>query len=293
MTVTAFLASGFANNASKIGDFTKIVVSIDEQIGAPGDEWKISSANSKWVISGNLVLDASSVKAVPADGSFTRLEIEGLIHSAGDAVIGPISFVHIPSSKEISLSETSLADLKVAAPQQQQKEPHWYLPPVAFGGWNIFLVTLCGFVLLAAITFAIYQIMIRLRGSFTLKLNHKERALRTLEQLQAYGKPGRTLGQEDWKKFSFELAGVLRKYTDANFEFNSSDMTDREFLYELSRKENAKTHVEILRSTLSTIDEVRYGKKALETALVPGLIVDSKRYIESSFIDRGKKEVVK
>lgn len=293
MSIIVNLAPGYGSKSAKIGDAAKIQIVFDEKIGVPGDQWKIANTSAKWLVSGNLILDTTTLKSVEADGSLTKIEISGIVHSPGDTNLGTLTLVHSNSLKEFNVPEANLAELKVESPQKEQKEPAWYLPAVPFGTWNYLLVTIFGVVLFAAIFFSVYKIVLMLRDKFAIKLNHKERALRALEQLQAYGKPGRTLRQEDWKKFSFELASVLRKFSDANFEFNSSDMTDREFLYELSRKEKAREQIEILRNTLSTIDEVRYGKKDLDVSIVPSLIVNSRQYIESTFIDHGKTEAKK
>jgi hypothetical protein len=89
--------------------------------------------------------------------------------------------------------------------------------------------------------------------------------------------------QEEWKKFSFELAGIVRKYSDENFHIDSSDMTDREFLAELRLQSKARSHVDSLARVLSTIDEVRYGKKALEVTHVPDLLLETRKFVENTF----------
>lgn len=294
MSVVANLAPGFSSKEAKIGDAVKIEVVIDELVGAVGDRWKITDTNSKWVVSGNLVIDSGSIFSIPAESSLTKLELNGIIHSPGEASIGQLKFIHEKTLKEFSLSETTFSALSVAQkPAEEQAEPVWYMPTISIGGWNYFLIGIFSIVFLSVLSFGIYKLVLRLRRGFDIKLNHKERALKGLELLQPYGKPGKILRQEDWKKFSFDLASVLRKYTDSNFQFNSSDMTDREFLYELSRMEKAAQYVEVLRKILSTIDEVRYGKKDLDISIVPGLLVDSKQYVESTFIDHEKPETKK
>ena len=98
---------------------------------------------------------------------------------------------------------------------------------------------------------------------------------------------------EEWKKFSFELAGVLRRYSDENFKMDSGDMTDREFLHELGTHSGAAPYVHLLATILGTITEVRYGRKALDASLIPGLLLDSKKFVESTTTQVSEEEAKK
>lgn len=293
MSATVQIAPGFATKNANIGDPIKLQIVIDEKIGAPEDKWTIKESNSRWLVSGNIVLDLNSLHVVASDPGITKFEIDGVLHSPGAAKINSFALMHESSQKNFSVAESSLSDFEVVASTSPPAQPEWLLPPVKFGGWNYFLIALLSLLLLSIISYGIYRILKKVPVGLRKRLNHKEKAIRALSLLQSYGRAGRSLKQEDWKKFSFELANILRKYSDTNFKFDSSDMTDREFLYELSQHTQAKPYVDVLKNTLSTIDEVRYGKKALDSSIVPSLILDSQKFIESTFDDPEKKEVKK
>jgi hypothetical protein len=40
--------------------------------------------------------------------------------------------------------------------------------------------------------------------------------------------------------------------------------------------------VHLLATILGTITEVRYGRKALDASVIPGLLLDSKKFVEST-----------
>jgi hypothetical protein len=62
-------------------------------------------------------------------------------------------------------------------------------------------------------------------------------------------------------------------------------MTDREFLHELRSHSAATPFVHLLATILGTITEVRYGRKALDASVIPGLLLDSKKFVESTTHD--------
>jgi hypothetical protein len=122
-------------------------------------------------------------------------------------------------------------------------------------------------------------------------IDYRSRTIAALQNLQKYSRGKGPLKQEEWKKFSFELAGIMRKYCDENFHFDSSDLTDREFLRELRFHATNEQAVDSLAKILSTIDEVRYGKKELDLQVIPQLLLESRKFVDQTFKkDTGEKK---
>jgi hypothetical protein len=155
---------------------------------------------------------------------------------------------------------------------------------VPFGGWNYLLLVLLGLILAAGLGLLARKIL--RRAAQKRKKNHRDRALAELQSLQKFARSGKGMQQEEWKKFSFALAGVVRKYSDENFRMDSSDMTDREFLAALGQQPRARGQVDSVKSVLGTINEVRYGKKALDATVVPSLLLEARKFVETTYEPR-------
>lgn len=274
----------------QVGDLVGVEILIDEKVGSPTDEWKIKSPEGvKWISSGSLTI-STSLRPQEAEGNTTKLGADALVHQAGTLNTEELTLVHIPSGREVTVLVGNLGkEIEQVAEEESAPPPPWTLPPIPFGGWNIFLIVLLSALLLAALYLAFRKYGQKLPGRR--KRNHKDSALQALQGLQKFARSKKILQQEEWKKFSFDLANIIRKYSDENFRIDSSDMTDREFLAELRMQPKAKALVDSISNILSTIDEVRYGKKGLEATAVPSLLLESRKFVEQTFQPReeGKK----
>lgn len=276
------LAPESRDPAPQLGDLVGIEILIEEKIGAPGDGWRVKTpGEQKWLSVGSVTLSTDTLRTIPSDGNGLKLLGEALVHQPGPLATSDFILIHQPSGREVVVVAKELS-VEVAGPAEgETKEASWYLPPVAFGGWNYFLLALLFAILIAlgALAFRRFGQRIKARR----KLNHRDGALQALQGLQKFARSKKALQQEEWKKFSFELAGIIRKYSDENFHLDSSDMTDREFLAELRLNGKARPLVDSLATILSTIDEVRYGRKGLEATDVPGLLLESRKFFEQAY----------
>jgi len=270
------LAEKDRSPAPQVGDFVTVEILVDERVGSPSDEWKVKS-NAKWLPSGGITLSLPSLRVIPSEGN-TKLALDGIVHQPGALSTGELTLQHIPSGQEVKVAPGSLS-AEVA--QVEKKENPWVLPAVPFGGWNYFLLALLGAVLLAGLIFLVRKLLARVARRR--RKNHRDRALASLQTLQKYARSKKGMQQEEWKKFSFELTGIIRKFSDENFKIDTSDMTDREFLAELRMQPKARSQVDSLSRVLSTIDEVRYGKKALDVTHVPDLLLETRKFVETTF----------
>lgn len=274
-----------SNAKPGVGDIVKLQIFLDEKVGAPGDGWEVVAPTStSWLPAGSITVSTMSVRAQPADGNATKLVLEGLVHQPGALVLGSIQLRNQVTKDEVNVPETVISGTEVSAGTKPQDEPPWIQGTVNFGGWNWPLISVFLVVLIAAVYFFGRYLWDRLRGAVGRNLTNSERALNALANLQKYTRSKKPLQQAEWKKFSFELAGILRKYSDENFRFDSSDMTDREFLHELQRHEVQAPHVNLIGSILGTITEVRYGRKELDASVVPGLLLDARKFVESTTV---------
>lgn len=267
--------------APQIGDLITLEIIFEEKTSG---EWKFDP-DTPWLASGSFTLSAKSLKTVPTDGNLTKLTVEALVHESGPLRSGELNLKRGEAAYKVPAADLSLTvNAPAQAAGQEAAPPPWTLPPIPFGGWNIILIALLGALLLAAIAFGVKRLLTKVKSGKN--LDHRKRALQALQNLQKFARHKKAPEQEEWKKFSFELAGILRKYADENFLIDSSDMTDREFLAELRLQPKAQAQVDRLAAVLSTINEVRYGKKALEVTTVPGLLLESKQFVDQTFISK-------
>ncbi len=272
-----------------VGDILKIQLFLDEKIGGSGDGWEVVAPNATaWLPAGSLTVSTMSVRAQPADGNATKLVLEAMVHQPGALVLGNLQLRNQVTKDEVSVPETAIANAQVAAGTAPKEEPPWIFSSVGFGGWNWILVSIFLAILLGGGIALGRYLWRRLRGQVGRNLTNSERALYAIANLQRYTRSKKPLELTEWKKFSFELAGILRKYADENFRIDSSDMTDREFLLELRKNSDAAPFVNLLGNILGTITEVRYGKKELDTSVVPELLLDARKFVDSTALKQSE-----
>jgi hypothetical protein len=290
MNVAVTLAPG-AIAKPEVGDVVKVLVFLDEKVGSPGDGWEVvAPAGISWISAGSVTVSTTSVRNQPADGNATKLQLEAMVHQPGSLVVGPLQLRDQVTKAEIEVPATQITGAEVAAGTKPKEEPPWIMGPVRFGSWDWLTVgLLAGLLLLLGLTLGRW-LWLRYQERLNRKLTPTERALTDLANLQRFMRSNKPLPQEEWKKFSFELAGILRKYTDKNFTMDTSEMTDREFLQELGTRAKAAPHAHLLAQILGTITEVRYGKKALEASLIPGLLLDSRKFVENTTVERSEEK---
>lgn len=272
------LAEKDRSPAPQVGDFVTVEILLDERVGADADEWQIVNSDAKWLPAGGITLSLPTLRVIPNGTLPTKLAIDGIVHQPGALATSEFTLRHVPSGQEAKVIAGSLAT-EVA--QVEKKENPWVLPALPFGGWNYFLIALVAAVVLAGLALLARKLLARVARRR--RRNHRDRALASLQSLQKFARSKNVMKQEEWKKFSFELAGIVRKFSDENFKIDSSDMTDREFLAELRLQPKARAQVDSLSRVLSTIDEVRYGKKALEVTHVPDLLLETRKFIETTY----------
>jgi len=279
------LAPEFRNKTIAVGEIVRLEVMLEGKHGVEGEAWKIvppaGAGDPAWVASGAFTLQAKNLKTLPSEGDTTKLALNALVHQPG--ALNTAAFtLEKENGDRLEVAPANL-DVQVGAPAAAAENTPWILPPVAFGGWNVLVIALLGALLVGALAAGGWWLWRRYAQKKNRKLDHQETALLALQNLQKYGRSGTAIRQEEWKKFSFELAAALRRYADANFGVESLDLTDREFLEALKETPKGPEQLETLAKILSTIDAVRYGTKDLSTSVVGELLQDSRRYIKNTF----------
>jgi len=286
MNIIVSLAPDFLAKKPEIGEVVKIQIFFDQKIGGEGDGWEIvSEATAAWIPAGGVTASVASVRALPTDSNATKLEFEAMVHQPGPLIVGPFLLRNQVSKEEVEVPATMIAGTEIVASTKPAEEPPWLQAPIRFGDWDWITISALLVALIALGAIAGRFAWIRLRERLTRHLTHTELALNALANLQKYARSKKPLQLEEWKKFSFELAGILRKYSDENFKVDSRDMTDREFLHSLKLQAKAAPWVNLISGILATITEVRYGRKELDTSVVPGLLLDARKFVESTSID--------
>jgi hypothetical protein len=280
------LSPEFTGKKLEIGDLFKAHVFVEYRVGSPGDAWEIASEKGEaWLPAGSVTISTASVRALNSDGSTMKFELEGMIHQGGPVWIGPFVLRNQVTKDEVEVPPIMVVEEATAEGTKPAEEPPWVIGGSAFGSWDWLTITLILGLLLVLGALATRYGLKRLREHLTRNLTYTERALNAVANLQKYARSKKPLQLEEWKKFSFELAGILRKFSDENFQIDSRDMTDREFLQELQARPKVAPFLTLISGILATITEVRYGRKELDTSVVPGLLLDAKKFIESTSIE--------
>lgn len=284
MNAVVTLSADQAAKAQEVGALLALEISVDGKLANPAASWAISPApETGWLPCGSFLLSSASLKPVSSDGTLAKFSIEGVLRLPGE--LRTCDFRIAAEGEEILVAGSSVAKDSARPLQQPENAPPWLLPTVDLGGWNVWLLSCLGILLLVALGFLLREILRRLALRSIMKWNHRDRALRELQGLEKYAR-AKSADQEQWKKFSFELAGILRKYSDENFHMDSRDMTDREFLAELRFHPKGKAHTDLIGHILLTITEVRYGTKLLELQMMPNLLQEGKKYVEAVYVPK-------
>jgi hypothetical protein len=286
MSVAVTLLPSASGAKPGVGDIVKLQVFIDSPVGSPGDGWEVvTQSPALWMPAGGVTLSTTSIRTLPSEGSSTKLQLEAMVHQPGPVTVGAFQLRDQVTKTEIDVPYSVVSGTDVTAGTKPKQEPPWVMGPVRFGGWDWVALSLLIALLAAFLAIVGRWAYRRIYAHLNRNLTYTERALNDLANLQKYMRSKQPVPQEEWKKFSFELAGVLRRYSDLNFKIDSIDMTDREFLHELRSHSAATPFVHLLATILGTITEVRYGRKALDASVIPGLLLDSKKFVESTTRD--------
>lgn len=262
-----------------IGEFVTLEILVEGKEVSSLQDVRFTESQERWLSSGSFTIDASSIQTSSADGNNSKISFRAMVHQPNQMYLDSLKFSS--SLGEITTDGTQLSG-NVALPEGAEKaEAQWFTDPKEIGDWNYALLLLL-FVLAATPSFFLGRFLFR---KFLRKkdLDYKTRTLQSLQNLQKFSRAKVGLKQEEWKKFSFELASIMRRYCDDHFSFDSADLTDREFLRELKFRASNDAAVEALGKILSTIDEVRYGKKELDLQTVPQLLLESRKFVDQTF----------
>ncbi|MGZ3713338.1 MAG: hypothetical protein ACXVBE_16355 [Bdellovibrionota bacterium] len=285
------LSAESAQKPLEVGSLATFEILVDGKVTDANKGWSVTPPpTGGWFPSGSFLISASSLREIAADGTNTKLSIEGIVRQGGELRTAPFRLQHTGDNASVDVGEATVSKSNVKPVEQPKDAPPWLLPATSLGGWNIWLISILGIILLFAIGYGVRALVQRLALRNIAKWNHRDRALRDLQGLEKYVK-AKDHEQDHWKKFSFDLAGILKKYSDENFEMDSRDMTDREFITELKFHQKGRSQADLIAHILSTITEVRYGTKTLESQMMPSLLDEAKRYVNGTFIDKeGEKK---
>lgn len=292
MNVVVTLAPDFTAKKIQVGDLVKLQIFADAKVGNAGDGWEITGQNSAgWISAGSFTVNAANVRVLPTDSNATKLEIEALVHQPGPLTLGDLVLLDQVTKEELAVPASNISGSQAETIASTEIPPNapWMLGSVPFGGWDWSLLSVLGLVILAILAITGRLIWQRVRAHLTKNLTNLERTLNAIQNLQRFSRSKTPLDLSEWKKFSFELAGILRRYSDENFRIDSSDMTDREFLNELGNHPKAAPELAHLSTILATITEVRYGRKALDSSLVPGLLLDARKFVENTVVKENEE----
>jgi len=278
------LSENFRGKSLQVGDLVRLELLIEESLEsqtlAPSDP------NAAWIDSGSFTIELSKWTRTPSD-SGTKYVGTALINKPGKLTSEAFVLLDPATNKEIQIEGQDFSQ-EIANPIQGEEKPQWILPPLPFGSWNYITIGLAILIALSLLAFLVWAVLKKRSGKA--KKNHREIAMKALQELQKQGKWKQGMQQAEWKRFSFSLASLLRKFLEENYQADFSDLTDRELISELRLRPKAKGNIEILTYILSTIDEVRYGKKDLDSTLVPGLLGEASKYIEVVYIPKEQEK---
>ncbi|MGE3261122.1 MAG: hypothetical protein AB7K68_05040 [Bacteriovoracia bacterium] len=283
MNGVVVLSAESSQKPLEVGNLVTLEIAVDGKVNRATEGWSIEPAPAgDWFPSGSFLLSGNSLKVLSTDGALTKISIEAIVRSPGELRTAPFKLKHTDDQVTVEVAESLVSKNGAKAIQLSETAPPWLLPAVSLGGWNIWLISLLGALTLVGLGFLIRYILQRLAERSIAKWNHRDRALRELQNLEKYVR-AKSNEQDHWKKFSFDLAGILRKYSDENFHMDSRDMTDREFIAELRFHPKGKAQTDLIAHILSTITEVRYGTKTLESQMMPSLLLEGKKYVEGTY----------
>lgn len=273
------LSIGDRGKTLLIGEFVTLEVLVEGNELSQAQNLRFADFEGRWMTSGSFTIDTSSLQLSSADGNNSKISFRAMVHQPNEMFLSSLKIT--TNVGEVITEPTQLSG-KVALPEGAEKEEvQWFTDTKEVGDWNYLLLTILFISLATPLLFFLRFLYRKLWKKK--ELDYRTRTVQSLQNLQKFSRAKTGLKQEEWKKFSFELASVMRRYCDEHFQFESADLTDREFLRELKFRASNDAAVESLAKILSTIDEVRYGKKELDLQTVPQLILESRRFVDQTF----------
>ncbi|MCO5144063.1 MAG: hypothetical protein M9962_13315 [Oligoflexia bacterium] len=275
------------SNTFQIGDLVTLTIGSD--IGyIENEKWIVDGYEQKWIPSQSILVDNSSIRSVHENG-LHKIYIQGVLHKSGPINFGPLNIRRIEDNKiEYIEVETNLGEAKnISISEGEKIQPYTSLIPR--GGIDYYTLSA---LLLALLIFAVFLIRF-FKKKETNKvevLNPKQSALKSLQELQKYSRVDTPLASNSWKDFSYSLVKIIKVFVRQNFNLSIEDLTDKEFIEKLGAEINNENQISKLENILTRLNGVRFGQEPLNKSEIPQLIIETRSFIESTFIDKDKRK---
>ena len=255
------LTPEFASKELTVGDLVQVQILFSDKMEAGPADWEfLPYDGSTWIVANGVAFDPKNVLASDPSDALTKITIPAIVLKPGKLVFSDVTLKYKKSGQEFPLNG-SLNDQSKQFVEAKEDPFFWQYPFLEYGACRDWL-WISGLLLFVLLTIA-YLVWKRNRDKrFGRTKNPFEKAHDSLKELEKYKNlPGT---QENWKKFSFSLAGTIRLFLDHRFNTHSADLTDREF-YEKLRgfAEGGPGAAEASSKILRELEEVRYGQANL------------------------------
>lgn len=289
MSVIVGLSPEFSSKELTVGDTIVVQVLFSEKVSATPADWSIVGAPvNGWMLAGGVAFDPKLIVYPDPAEPLSKISIPAVIVKSGKVPFEGIVLKNKNAVEDIPL-QGILSDKVRQLVDSKKEDFHWLYPYVEYGACNDWIWFASIFVISGGIL--AYYLWKRKNALLTaIQRDPYKRADSVLKDLYRYTKlPS---NQENWKKFSYALAGTVRKFIDHRFSQNTSERTDLEFLSSLRENPDGGADVaDKAGAILREIEEVRYGQTTLSPQFFTSLLERSQELLNESIqISEAKKQ---
>jgi len=275
--------------AYSVGDsviFT-IIVDVEKEKAESLHNWEfLPKENNRWWTMGPIIIDRDSLKKTSNDVGSVVLTFRAIASDAGSNIIPKFSIKNKENGLNYEIDNQPNLEASSLLTKEEEGKAQWTLGLLDYGGYNkltIALIALFVFSLLFLLIRLIYKKIVQ--AGKPKPQNALELALAELKKLHRFSS-GKITTLEQWKIFAYGLVNILKQYCENNFDFQTSDLTDRELIQQLRARTAHSQNIDILENILNELDQVRYGKKDLDILAAPKLLTNAKSFAEKNYINK-------
>ena len=272
---TAGLAAESNGNLS-VGNAVTVRVYVEEALDKDAG-WHLSQADSQsWIDEGSVLLKKDSLSVNSEANGSTRFDIEGVLEKPGTAEIKDVLITNRDESVLIRADGKLGQVSSVLTDEEKKQPPQWILPPVNYGGWNLWLIGIIILAALAGLILAARWLWLRRRKRGETELHYYDRAIRDLTDLNRQIKK---TDRESQRRLGYALARIVREFSQGRFGIPATEMTDQEFIEAIRKNGSVQRPFKDIVETFENLDLLRYSKAELDVTVAPKLLIDIREFV--------------
>lgn len=275
---TAGLVAAESQNLT-VGTSVTLRVYVEEAL-SKDSSWSITEQSTNgWLDLDLLLINSKSIQVSVENNGTTRFDFSGVLTKPGGGEIKPFKIENEAQTITIRAQGKITEIGSLLTDEEKKNQPNWILPPVPYGGWNYWLLSLIAAAAAIALGYIAKALYMRFWHKPPKQLSYFEQAQLDLSQIE------KLISKQDrasQRKTGYLLAKVLRDFSQGRFGISATEMTDQEFLVALNRIPKIRDKNSAVESYLKNLDLLRYSEAQIDPTIAPKLLLDIREFILSN-----------